>query len=81
MSLHPFHTMRLEDREMFAYNARVAKQKAELARVLAQPETRSKCALSFYYDFMDPEMNAKALNRFAEFQDVIEYYSEPYELW
>lgn len=55
--------------------------RADRDRVLAQPETRSKCALSFYYDFMDPQMKAKALNRFAEFQDVIEYYSEPYELY
>jgi hypothetical protein len=54
---------------------------ADRDRILAQPETRSKCALSFYYDFMDPQIKAKALDRFAEFQDVIEYYTEAYELW
>ena len=32
--------------------------RAERDRYLAQPETRAKYALHFYYDFMDPEMNA-----------------------
>jgi len=52
-----------------------------LARVLAQPETRATNALKFYYSFMDAKMNEKALNRFSEFMDVIEYNSEPYELY
>lgn len=70
-----------ENREMVAYANRVEKAKAERDRVLAQPETRARYALQFYYDFMDPEMNAKALNRFSEFMDVIEYNLEPYELY
>ena len=56
-------------------------QQREIDRVLAQPETRAKCALSWYYSFMDPEMNKKALDRFQEFLDVIEYNVEPYELY
>ena len=55
--------------------------KAERDRVLAQPETRARYCLQFYYDFMDPEMNRKALDRFSEFMDVIEYNIEPYELY
>jgi len=55
--------------------------RAERDRYLAQPETRAKYALQFYYDFMDPEMNAKAINRFSEYMDVIEYNAEPYELY
>jgi len=59
----------------------VAEVKADLTRVLAQPETRATNALKFYYSFMDAKMNEKALNRFSEFMDVIEYNSEPYELY
>ena len=59
----------------------VAEVKADLARVLAQPETRATNALKFYYSFMDAKMNEKALNRFSEFMDVIEYNCEPYELY
>jgi hypothetical protein len=55
--------------------------KSERDRVLAQPETRARYCLQFYYDFMDPEMNRKALDRFSEFMDVIEYNIEPYELY
>lgn len=55
--------------------------RADRDRFLAQPETRAKYALLFYYDFMDAQMNAKALNRFSEFMDVIEYNVEPYELY
>ena len=66
---------------MFAHNARLAKQKAERERVLAQPETRAGYALSFYFAGNDAKMNEKALNRFQEFMDVIEFNVEPYELY
>ena len=52
-----------------------------LKQILDRPEDRARYALQFYYDFMDPKMNAKALNRFQEFLDVIEYNCEPYELY
>lgn len=79
--MHPYYTMSFADREMFAHNARVEKAKAERERVLAQPETRAKYALSFYFAGNDSKMNEKALNRFSEFMDVIEYNCEPYELY
>jgi hypothetical protein len=50
-------------------------------QILARPEDRARYALQFYYDFMDPKMNEKALNRFSEFMDVIEFNLEPYELY
>ena len=50
--------------------------RAERDRILAQPETRANYALKFYYSFMDPEQNHKALNRFAEFVEVIELTPE-----
>ena len=79
--MHPAYTMSFADREMFAYNARAAAAKAELNRVLAQPETRARYALDFYFAGNDAKMNEKALNRFQEFLDVIEYNVEPYELY
>ena len=81
MALHPYYTTNFADREMFAYNAQVAKQKAERERVLAQPETRARYALQFYFAGNDSKMNEKALNRFQEFMDVIEFNVEPYELY
>ena len=50
--------------------------RAERDRHLAQPETRANYALKFYYSFMDPEQNRKALDRFAEFVEVIELTPE-----
>jgi len=50
--------------------------RADRDRFLAQPETRAKYALQFYYSFMDPEQNRKALDRFAEFVEVIEQTPE-----
>ena len=79
--MHPAYTMSFADREMFAYNARVAAAKAERDRVLAQPETRARYALDFYFAGNDSKMNEKALNRFSEFMDVIEHNMEPYELY
>lgn len=79
--MHPAYTMSFADREMFAYNARAAAAKAERDRVLAQPETRARYALDFYFAGNDAKMNEKALNRFQEFLDVIEHNLEPYELY
>ena len=52
--MHPYYTTSFVDREMFASNANYQKQqeekktaKQELERILAQPETRIKYALSF----------------------------------
>jgi hypothetical protein len=42
-----YHTMSIEDREMFAYNAAYNKSKAEIARINAHPEQRMKYCFSF----------------------------------
>lgn len=73
-TMREFHTVSIENRTY-------EQVKAERDRVLAQPETRARYCLQFYYDFMDPQMNRKALDRFSEFMDVIEYNIEPYELY
>ena len=52
-----------------------------LQQILNRPEDRARYSLQFYYNFMDSKMNGKALNRFSEFMDVIEYNCEPYELY
>jgi hypothetical protein len=52
-----------------------------IKQILDRPEDRARYALQFYYDFMDPKMNKKALDRFQEYMDVIEFYVEPYELY
>ena len=53
----------------------------KVQQILDRPEDRARYSLQFYYSFMDPKMNKKALDRFQEFMDVIEYYVEPYELY
>jgi len=54
---------------------------ARLQQILDRPEDRARYSLQFYYSFMDPKMNEKALNRFSEFMDVIECNMEPCELY
>ena len=54
---------------------------ARLQQILNRPEDRARYALQFYFGANDPKMNEKALNRFQEFLDVIEYNVEPYELY
>ena len=65
------------------YNKFISKghMTAQLQQILDRPEDRARYSLQFYYSFMDPKMNEKALNRFQEFLDVIEYNVEPYELY
>ena len=79
--MHPYYTTNFADREMFAHNAAYNKRKAEHERVMAQPETRARYALQFYFAGNDSKMNEKALNRFQEYLDVIEFNVEPYELY
>jgi hypothetical protein len=79
--MRKFHTMSIEDREMFEYNRTYEKVKEERDRYLAQPETRARYSLKFYYAWNDSQMNQKALNSFSEYMDVIEYNCEPYELY
>lgn len=71
-----FHTMSIEDREMFAYNSAYQKQQAELKRILAQPEQRIKYAFEFLKGYIadcDSEMTAKCYNAIAKYSEVLDY--------
>lgn len=70
-----FHTMSIEDREMFAYNSAYQKQQAELKRILAQPEQRIKYAFEFLKGYIadgDSEMVAKCYNGIAKYSDQLD---------
>lgn len=70
-----FHTMSIEDREMFAYNAAYEKQQAEIKRVLAQPEQRIKYAFEFLKGYIvdgDSEMTAKCYNAIAKYSELLD---------
>ena len=71
--IHPYYTTSFADREMFAYNSKREKQQSELARVLAQPETRIKYAFEFLSDFGDePETRKKCYDKIAEWSDKLD---------
>ena len=50
-------------------------------QVVDRPADRATYALKFFSQFTADGMSGKALNRFSEFLDVIEYNVEPYELY
>ena len=57
----------------------IQEYRADLARHLAQPETRATYALKNYSQWCAGRV--KALNTFDDIMDVIEYNVEPYELY
>ena len=70
-----FHTMSIEDREMFAYNSAYQKQQAELKRILAQPEQRIKYAFEFLKGYVadgDQMMAAKCYNAIAKYSEMLD---------
>jgi hypothetical protein len=71
--LHPYYTTNFADREMFAYNAKVRRQKEELNRILSQPEERIKYAFQFLSDFGDEEESrTKCYNAIAKWSDKLD---------
>lgn len=64
--MHPYYTTSFVDREMFAHNARLAKQKAETARILSHPEQRMKYAFEFLQG-ADDGMRGKCYNAIAKY--------------
>ena len=71
--LHPIYTTSFADREMFAHNARVEKQRKKLERILAQPEERIKYAFQFLSDFGDEEESrVKCYNAIAKWSDKLD---------
>jgi len=67
-----FHPISIEDREMFAYNARINKSKAEIERINAHPEQRMKYCFSFMQG-ADNEMRAKCYNKIAEYSAQLDW--------
>ena len=79
--MHPASTMSFADREMFAYNSRVEKAKAELDRVLAQPENRIKYCFEFLKSYVadgDSEMTKKCYDGIAKYSDKLDYSESHY---
>jgi hypothetical protein len=72
-----YHTMSIEDREMFAYNSYREKQRAEIARINAHPEQRMK----YCFEFMthaDDEMRVKCYNAIAKYSAQLDYSEAHY---
>jgi len=61
-----YHTVSIEDREMFAYN----KQYNERQRILSHPELRIRYAFEFLQGYIqdgDDQMKAKCYNGIAKY--------------
>ena len=71
-----FHTVSIEDREMFAYNSAYQKQRAELDRILSHPEQRIKYAFEFLSGYIadgDDLMRAKCYDAIAKYSAQLDY--------
>ena len=71
-----FHTVSIEDREMFAYNSAYQKQRAELDRILSHPEQRIKYAFEFLSGYIadgDDLMRAKCYDGIAKYSAQLDY--------
>jgi hypothetical protein len=64
-----FHTVSIEDREMFAYN----KRHNDLQKHLAQVENRIKYSYEFYNDYQDDrEMQLVAFEKSLHYISIVE---------
>jgi len=64
-----FHTMSIEDREMFAYN----KRHNDLQKHLAQVENRIKYCYEFYNDYQDDrEMQLVAFEKSLHYISIVD---------
>jgi len=72
-----FHTMSIEDREMFAYNAAYTRQQAEIKRILSHPEQR----LRHVFDFIkgaDEGMRVKCYDAISKYSDQLDWSEAHY---
>jgi hypothetical protein len=67
-----FHTMSIEDREMFAYNRTYQQVQDEIKRINSHPEQRMKYCFSFI-EGADDEMREKCYNKIAEWSAQLDY--------
>jgi len=68
-----FHTMSIEDREMFAYNAAHERKQQQLAKIT--PEQRIKYAFEFLNGYVadcDELMAAKCYAAIAKYSDLLD---------
>jgi len=68
-----FHTVSIEDREMFAYNATYQRKQQQLAAIA--PELRIKYCFEFLKGYIadgDSEMVAKCYNGIAKYSDQLD---------
>lgn len=72
-----FHTMSIEDREMFAYNAAYNRQQAEIARINAHPEQRMKYCFSFI-EGADDGMRVKCYDAIAKYSAQLDWSEAHY---
>ena len=72
-----YHIVSIEDREMFAYNARYQKQQAEIARINAHPEQRMKYAFEFIVG-ADEGMRGKCYDAIAKYSAQLDYSESHY---
>jgi hypothetical protein len=72
-----YHTMSIEDREMFAYNAAYQKRQTEIARVLSHPEQRMKYCFSFMQG-ADEQTREKCYNAIAKYSAQLDYSEAHY---
>ena len=67
-----YHTMSIEDREMFAYNAAYNKQKAEIERINSHPEQCMKYCFSFMQG-ADDGMRKKCYDAIAKYSAQLDW--------
>lgn len=74
-----YHTMSLEDREMFAYNSYQERKKQQLANVA--PELRIKYCFEFLKGYVadgDDLMAAKCYNGIAKYSELLDWSESHY---
>jgi hypothetical protein len=74
MTDRKFHTMSIEDREMFAYNSYQERKKEQLAKVA--PELRIKYCFEFLKGYVaegDDLMAAKCYDGIAKYSEVLDW--------
>ncbi len=74
-----FHTVSLEDREMFAYNAAYERRQQQLAAIA--PELRIKYCFEFLKGYVaegDTEMAKRCYNGIAKYSEVLDYSEAHY---